>query len=265
MDGPIGVFDSGLGGLTVTRVLLERLPAEDLLYLGDTARIPYGPRPEAEVRGFVLEVVDFMAARRAKALVIACNTATAAGLEAARATAPFPVLGVIEPGARAAAAATRGRVGLLATEGTVRSGAYQRLLERMVPGVTVVAQACPRFTPLVEEGLSDEAAVRAAVGEYLAPVRAAGVDTVILGCTHYPILAPWIAAYLGPGVALVDPAQLTVSDLVQVLEERGRLRPAGGVGRREFLTTGAAEKFAALAGMVLGRPGLTAARVRLGR
>lgn len=264
MDGPIGVFDSGVGGLTVVRRLLEQFSQEDLLYLGDTARLPYGPLPSAQVRQYALEALEFMAARGAKAMVIACNTATAAGLEAVRARAAFPVLGVIEPGARAAAGLTRGRVGLLATEGTVKSEAYQRRLAELIPGVEVVAQACPKFTPLVESGLDDEVAIQDAVAEYVRPLVRAKVDTVVLGCTHYPLLSRWIQAYVGEDVMMVDPALATVEMLEDELRARGLLRPPGRPGYRQFATTGEAETFGRVAAMVLGLPGLQAVRVRLG-
>ncbi|MEW6522866.1 MAG: glutamate racemase [Bacillota bacterium] len=265
MDGPIGVFDSGVGGLTVVRQMLLRMPQEDLLYLGDTARMPYGPQLQEQVRQYVLEVVDFMDARGAKALVIACNTATAAGLEAARARAPFPVVGVIEPGARLAARTTRGRVGLLATEGTVKSGAYQRRMKELVPGVEVIAQGCPKFAPLVESGLDDEPAIQAAVAEYVGPLARAKVDTVILGCTHYPLLARWIQEYLGDDVSLVDPALTTVGILEDELSARGMLRPPGRQGYRQFTATGEVESFGRVSAMILELPELQAVRVRLGK
>ncbi|MEW6523845.1 MAG: glutamate racemase [Bacillota bacterium] len=264
MDGPIGVFDSGVGGLTVVRQLLLHLPQEDLLYLGDTARMPYGPRPQDEVCRYVLEVVEFMEARGAKALVIAGNTATVAGLEAARARAPFPVAGVIEPGARMAVGMTRGRIGLLATEGTVKSGAYQRRLQELVPGLEVIAHGCPKFAPLVEAGLDDERAIQDAVAEYVGPLARAKVDTVILGCTHYPLLARWIQAYLGDEVMLVDPALATVEILEDELGARGLLLPPGRQGYRQFATTGEVATFGRVAAMILDMPELQAVRVRLG-
>jgi len=264
VDGPIGVFDSGVGGLTVARRLLEQLSQEDLLYLADTARLPYGPLPVAQVRQYALEALDFMVERGVKAMVIACNTATAAGLEALKARAAIPVLGVIEPGARATAGLTRGRVGLLATEGTVKSEAYQRRLAELIPGVEVIAQACPKFTPLVESGLDDAVAIQDAVAEYVRPLVRAKVDTIVLGCTHYPLLSRWIQAYAGEEVLVVDPALATVELLEDELRSRGLLRPPGRPGYRQFATTGEVEKFGRVAATILGLPGLQAVRVRLG-
>lgn len=202
----IGVFDSGVGGLSVARALLKRLPGIRLLYLADTAHVPYGPRPLEQVRDFAVQIMAFLVGEGADAVVMGCNMSSAAGArEAAMACLDRPIYEVIAPGSRAALAASRqGRIGVIATQGTVNSGVYGRTL-RAQGDVTVIEQACPAFVPLVERGLSHGAEVDAAVEEYLGPLRAADVDTVIFGCTHYPFLREAIARFLGEAVALVDP------------------------------------------------------------
>lgn len=226
---PIGVFDSGVGGLTVVRELRRRLPAEAILYFGDTARVPYGSKSPATVCRYASEATSFLLARGAKMIIVACNTATAHAVDMLRARLSVPVLGVIEPGARAAVRATRARrVGVLGTAGTIASGAYERELHRLMPGVEVLGQPCPLFVPLVEEGWTDHPATRLVAEEYLEPVRRFGADVVILGCTHYPLLRRVIAAQLGDGVTLVDSAEETVADAERVLAEAQLLRQADG-------------------------------------
>ncbi|MGE5589896.1 MAG: glutamate racemase [Bacillota bacterium] len=242
---PIGLFDSGVGGLSVARRLAEIAPSESLLYFGDSARCPYGSRPLSEVRSIGLQILDLLAARGVKLAVVACNTSTAAGVVEA-ADYPFPVLGIIEPGARLAAAATKtGRVGVIATAGTVSSGAYQRALLRQDPGLQVTAQACPSLVPLVEAGQTEGPQAEAAVASCLGPVLASGVDTLVLGCTHYPALAPVIRRVAGPGLALVDPAEQVAREAVAWLEQHGLRRRYSGEGARRFLTSGSAGQFVA--------------------
>jgi glutamate racemase len=209
----IGVFDSGVGGLTVARTVLRARPGARLLYLADTAHVPYGGRPLAQIRDFALQIIDFLFAQGADAVVMGCNMSAAAGAdEAARARFDRPVFAVVDPGSRAARAVTRGVVGVIATQGTVTSGIYGRTLRAL--GVDAVhEQACPAFVPLVERGLDDGPEVEAAVAEYLTPLRDAGIDTLVFGCTHYPFLRAPIARFLGPGVALVDPADLLAADV----------------------------------------------------
>ncbi len=205
----IGICDSGVGGLTVQRAILDALPTVDTVYLGDTARVPYGTRSAETVIQYSLRNARLLARQGIDLLVVACNTASAVALPALRAELPFPVLGVVEPGARAAARATRrGRIGVIGTQGTVASGAYQAALRRERPDAEVIARACPLFVPLAEEGWTDpgDEVVRGIVHRYLAPVRDAGVDTLVLGCTHYPLLERAIAAEL-PGIRLVDSAR----------------------------------------------------------
>jgi glutamate racemase len=247
----IGIFDSGVGGLTVQRALLEALPAVETLYLGDTARVPYGTKSAATVTQYALRNARFLATHRIDLLVVACNTASAVALPALRSALDVPVIGVVEPGARVAARASRtGRIGVIGTQGTVASGAYQAAIRAAREGAEVIARACPLFVPLAEEGWTDPAdeIVRGAARRYLAPVRTARVDTLVLGCTHYPLLEAAIAAEL-PGVVLVDSAR-AVAD-----EVRERFAPAGaGEAVHRFFVTDAPEKFLAVAGRFLGRP-----------
>jgi glutamate racemase len=207
-DRPIGVFDSGVGGLTVLRALLHQLPAEDFVYLGDTARLPYGTKSPGPIRPYSLQAPRLLQAHGVKCLVVACNTASAVALDALTAEfAPVPVLGVLEPGAAAACRATRGGcIAVIATEGTVRGGAYQAAITRLRPGAIVTARACPLFVTLAEEGWTDGAVVDAAIHRYLDdvfPADGTQPDTLLLGCTHFPVLAPALARVLGPDVASV--------------------------------------------------------------
>ena len=248
----IGIFDSGVGGLTVQRAILEALPGLDTVYLGDTARVPYGTKSPEVVTQYSLRNARLLVEQDVDMLVVACNTASAVALPALRAAFDVPVLGVVEPGARAAAAATRsGRVGVIGTQSTVASGAYQRALETLRPGVRVTARACPLFVPLAEEGWTDpgDDVVRLVARRYLAPVREAGVDTVVLGCTHYPLLRGAIAAEL-PGVTLVDSAAVIAAEV----RERFPGAAAPGPSTHAFFVTDTPERFLAVAPRFLGRP-----------
>ncbi len=248
---PIGVFDSGVGGLTVAAALARALPGESILYLGDTARLPYGTKSPDTVARYTQANADFLAARGVKALVIACNTASALALD--RLETPLPVWGVIEPGAARAAGASRGRVGVIATEATVLSDAYGRALLRQRPGLEVVSRACPLFVPLVEEGWLDDPVTEAVARRYLEPLLAAGIDTLVLGCTHYPLLAPLLARVAGPGVALVDSAAAVADQVARELPRR-RLETAGDVRREDhFCVTDGSARFGRLAREILGR------------
>lgn len=258
---PVGVFDSGVGGLTVLRALAATLPHEDFLYLGDTARLPYGTKSPASIRRYALQAAALLRDRGVKCLVVACNTASAVALEDLAAEfAPVPVLGVVEPGAAAACAATRsGHIAVVATESTVRGGAYQQAIHRRRPDAVVEARACPLFVALAEEGWTDGAVVDAVIHRYLddlfgrdAPARP---DTLVLGCTHFPVLAPSIRAVLGERVSIVDSAQTTAAALAEVLAATGLCRPAARPGGRiELLATDSAERFARVGGTFLGRP-----------
>ncbi|HEX9398770.1 MAG TPA: glutamate racemase [Anaeromyxobacter sp.] len=254
----IGIFDSGVGGLTVQRAVLDALPAADTLYLGDTARVPYGTKSAETVTQYSLRNARFLARHGIDVLVVACNTASAVALPALRAELPVPVLGVVEPGARVAVRASRsGRIGVIGTQGTIASGAYQAAIRRERPDALVTACACPLFVPLAEEGWTDpgDEVVQGIVRRYLAPVREAAIDTLVLGCTHYPLLAAAIAEAL-PGVALVDSAAAVAAEV--------RERFGGGATRdaeHRFFVTDAPEKFLAVAGRFLGRPVTSAEHV----
>jgi glutamate racemase len=254
-EAPIGLFDSGVGGLTVLRALTARLPREHTVYLGDTARVPYGTRSAEVVTRYALLNARHLAARGVKMLVIACNTVSAQSLPQVAAALPIPVVGVIEPGARAAAAATRGGgVAVLATPGTVASGAYQVALRRMLPLAPVVARACPLFVPLAEEGWTDGELPRLVAERYLADLRRAGIDTVLLGCTHYPLLASAIAEVMGPRAAIVDGAVATAEAVAALLAQRRLLRNGMGPPRHAAICTDLPERFQAVAERFLGRP-----------
>lgn len=226
-DAPIGIFDSGVGGLTVARAILDQLPGERLLYIGDTANSPYGPKPLEQVRSMALNVMDELVDSGVKMLVIACNTATAAALDEARKRYTkgmgIPVIEVISPAARTAAALTRsGRVGVIATAGTVNSGAYARALQG-IPGLNLTQQACPRFVELAEAGITTGPQVLDVAKEYLEPLQAAAVDTLVLGCTHYPLLAGPISYVMGRNVALVSSSEETAKDVYRELAARNLL------------------------------------------
>ncbi len=254
MDGPIGMFDSGFGGLTVARALIDLLPAEDLVYIGDTERYPYGSKPLDEVRGYAHElawslVCDF----GAKAVVVACNTATAAGLDQLRAELPVPVIDVVEPGARSLVQATEsGRVGVIGTVGTISSGAYVHAVERTGAAVHLTSAACPGFVEFVERGQTSGDEVTVLAERLLAPVRDAEVDALLLGCTHYPFLARVISDVMGHAVTLVSSADETAFAAQRALHELGLLRPPGSVGRHRFLSSGDIEWFRLLGAQLLG-------------
>jgi glutamate racemase len=218
---PIGVFDSGVGGLTVLRALRARFPDESMVYLGDTARVPYGTKSAEVVTRYSLRNAAFLTAQDVKLLVVACNTASSVAIPALRASLEIPVVGVIEPGARAAARVSRsGKVGVVGTPGTIASGAYQRALTAERPDLRIQVQACPLFVPLAEEGWVQGEVPRLVAREYLAPMRQAGIDTLVLGCTHYPLLRGVVTEALGPEVTLVDSADAT-ADEVDALLARG--------------------------------------------
>jgi glutamate racemase len=257
---PVGVFDSGVGGLTVLRELELALPEEDFLYLGDTARLPYGTKSPDSIRRYSLQAAAQLRERGVKGLVVACNTASAVALEALRAEfAPLPVLGVVEPGAEAAGAASRsGSIAVIATESTVRGRAYEAAIQRVRPGARVVSLACPLFVALAEEGWVEGPVVEGVVRHYLEPLfdAAAGApppDTLVLGCTHFPVLAPAIAGVLGEQVRIVDSAWTTARALVGVLEQRGLRSGRPGRGAVRLLATDGAERFARVGGTFLGR------------
>lgn len=252
-DRPIGVFDSGLGGLTVMRALIDLLPDEPLVYFGDTGRFPYGPKPGDEVLKYALEIGDLLSDQGAKLVVVACNSAASVALDALRARLDVPVVGVIEPGLRAATRVSRtGRIGVIGTVGTVASGSYQRAAEATDAGVTLTCAACPGFVEFVEAGDVESDQVHVLAERLLAPVRGAGVDTLVLGCTHYPLLARTISDVMGRDVVLVSSADETAFEVRNLLDETGCAVAEGGGGRHAFLTTGEVETFRHLGERFLG-------------
>jgi len=265
---PIGVFDSGVGGLTVLRALRSGLPAESFVYLGDTARLPYGTKSAHTVERYALQAADLLVARDIKCLVVACNTASAAALPAMRARyQQIPVIGVIEPGARAACAASRsGRMAVLATESTVRGGAYQLAIGRIRPEARVWAVACGLFVALAEEGWVEGPIAAAVAARYLEPFRADDehkIDTVVLGCTHFPVLGGLIAAAAGSGVQIVDSAATTAATVREELARRSLLQAGNATGAKlKLLATDGVERFASVGGRFLGTT-LRAADVEL--
>lgn len=245
---PIGVFDSGVGGLTVFREIARVLPYESITYLGDSARVPYGTKSPQTVVRFSLEAARHLSRHDIKMLVVACNTATAAALPALEKALEIPVIGVIEPGARAAAAVTRGRVGVIATEGTVRSNAYRDAILRINPGIHVVQSSCPLFVPLAEEGWANTRVAMEVAEIYLRPLLDSEIDTLVLGCTHYPLLRNTIEHVAGDGVAIVDSAETTAARVREELAARKLLAGRSRAPRYHFLVTDAAERFQKIAG-----------------
>ncbi len=260
---PIGVFDSGLGGLTVVRALIDLLPSEDIVFFGDNGRFPYGPKPADDVRRYAVQIAELLVARGVKLIVVGCNTASAAALPILQRDLPVPVIGVVEPGLRAAAKVTgSGRIGVIGTVGTIASGAYQRAAmhveaaagaaARAVTGsrtgspIDLYCAACPGFVEFVEAGEVDSDQVHVLAERLLDPVRRAGVDTLVLGCTHYPLLARTIGDVMGRDVVLVSSAEETAFEVRELLERTGALAPPERAGQRAFVTSGDTTTFRAL-------------------
>ena len=252
-DRPIGIFDSGVGGLTVARAVLDQLPHEPILYIGDTARGPYGPLPLAQVRAYALDVMDHLVASDVKMLVIACNSASAAVLRDARERYDIPVIEVVHPAVRRAVSASRsGRIGVIGTRATITSRAYDDAFAA-APHLQITSQACPRFVEFVESGVTGGDDLLAAAHGYLAPLQDADVDTVVLGCTHYPLLTGVISYVMGDGVTLVSSAEETAKDVYRTLAEHGLTRdPSLPEPTHQFLSTGDPTAFAALGSRFLG-------------
>ncbi len=249
---PIGIFDSGFGGLTVARAVIDQLPHESVLYLGDTARQPYGPKPIGEVREYALECLDHLVEQGVKMLVIACNSASAAMLRDARERYDVPVVEVILPATRRAVAGSRtGRIGVICTRATAESMAYEDAFAA-APHVELTTQACPRFVDFVEKGVTSGPEIQAVAHEYLDPLVSAGVDTLILGCTHYPLLTGVISYVVGDQVTLVSSAEECAKDVYRVLVERDLEAAAGAVPVHRFLTTGQPSEFATIGRRFLG-------------
>ncbi len=252
-SAPIGVFDSGIGGLTVVSEMMRQLPHESIIYFGDTARVPYGPKSPDTVRRYSHEITSFLRAEGVKAVVIACNTATAHALPMLRDELPMPVIGVVEPGARAAVAASRGgAVGVIGTKGTIASGAYERAIRSLSPEMMITARACPLFVPLVEEGWTDAEATGIIAREYLAPFVDAHIDTLVLGCTHYPLLKPLLARILGADVRLIDSARETAAETGRVLDQHELRADASALARHRFIASDAPQQFLELGQRFLG-------------
>jgi glutamate racemase len=250
---PIGVFDSGIGGLTVVRELIRQLPTESIHYFGDTARVPYGPKSPDTVRRYSSEITSFLMNEGVKAIVVACNTATAHALQSLREALPVPVIGVIGPGARAAVAASRGgTIGVIGTRGTIASGAYERAIHALVPDARVIATPCPLFVPLVEEGWTRTDAARLIATEYLSPMLEQGMDTLVLGCTHYPLLKPMLGEMLGDSIALIDSARETASETGGVLEREGISAGPGATPEYRFMASDDPAQFLTLGKRFLG-------------
>ena len=249
---PLGVFDSGIGGLTVARALFERLPNESIIYFGDTARVPYGPKSPDTVRRYSAEILAYLLKRGVKAVVIACNTSTAHALGYLKERSPVPVVGVIEPGARAAVAATKtGTIGVIGTAGTIASGAYERAITALRPDVRVYSRPCPLFVPLVEEGWFDHPAAELIAREYLEPLKRAQVDVLVLGCTHYPLLKKLLSRVMGPDVKLVDSAEETAKVVSDELERQGLLAN-GGAHEHRFVVSDDEPHFRKVGALFLG-------------
>lgn len=249
----IGVFDSGVGGLTVVRAIMDQLPHEPILYVGDTARFPYGPKPVDEIRRYALEIADFLVHRDVKMLVVACNSIEVSAIDSIAERAGIPVVGVIDPGVRSAVRATRnGRLGLIGTQATVASGAYDRAVAATGASVTLRSQACPVFVEHVERGDTTSDELRTAARGYLSPLMADGIDTLIMGCTHYPLLSGLLQLELGPDVVLVSSAEETAKDVYATLVAERLLRAADDRASHAFLATGDPAAFERVAGVFLG-------------
>ena len=252
----IGIFDSGLGGLTVAREVVRALPEEKIVYFGDTARVPYGSKSAETIRHYAEQILAFLKTQDVKAIVVACNTVSAYALEDLRHSVSVPVVGVVKPGARVAAAATKNRrIGVIGTEGTVHSGLYERFIQEIDPRIRVFQKACPLFVPLVEEGWWKDDITRCVAERYLEPLKEEDVDTLILGCTHYPLIRKLLSEVIGPEVQLINPAYETAQELKRILKEKDLVREDSTPLRKEeqysFYVSDAPEKFRDFAAEVL--------------
>jgi len=259
----IGIFDSGVGGLTVFKEIMQLLPEEDLFYLGDTARVPYGTKSAETVRQYALEAGAFLVDQGVKMLVVACNTASAVALPALRARFKLPVIGVIEPGARRAVHSRNRRIGVIGTEGTIGSGRYEEAITALLPDAQVFSVACPLFVPLAEEGWAEHQVAQLTAREYLAPMKLNRIDTLVLGCTHYPLLRNVLQQEVGAGVTLVDSAEETAAMVAELFREQGLARPRHG-GRRAFFVTDVPTRFVRVGQAFLGQELAHVRQVRIG-
>lgn len=259
---PIGVFDSGIGGLTVLKELIALLPGEDFVYLGDTARLPYGSKSNEVIVRYSRENTEFLLAKGIKMLVVACNTSSAVALEEIARGTMAPVIGVIEPGAAAAAAASRsGKIGVIGTEATIASGAYTRAIQKLRPRAEIYTRACPLLVPLVEEGWTDNDVAERTVAYYLESLKTSGIDTLLLGCTHYPLLRTMFARVLGPRVKIVDSATATANAVRERLRALGLKRSGGGARLRSFFVTETPDRFVRVGRRFLGPEVESAVRI----
>ena len=253
-NAPIGIFDSGVGGLTVVREVMRQIPGEEIIYFGDTARVPYGSKTPATVLRYARQIVHFLKTQQVKAIVVACNTASALALPVIREEEDLPVMGVVEPGARMAASVSRtGRIGVIGTEATVHSGIYEKMLHELAPEAAVLPRACPLLCPIVEEGMLHDPVTDEIVRRYLAPLMEEDIDTLIMGCTHYPLLRSTFRRILGEKVELINPAYETAVALKEELGQMGLLRgeEAAEEPRHRFYVSDGAERFAAFAQGIL--------------
>lgn len=265
MQKAIGIFDSGIGGLTVLKEIVAKLPDENIIYLGDTARVPYGIRSAETVTRYSFENTQFLLAQEIKMLVVACNTASAISLEAVKKEFPLPIIGVLDPGARAAVRTTRSRkVGVIGTEATIRSGAYEKAIKKLAPDVHVHSLACPLFVPLAEEGWTDNDVAELVARKYLASFQDTGIDTLVLGCTHYPLLKTVINKVIGPGIALIDSATETAKEVADVLEKLKWRGNGIGEGIRKYYVTDTPARFEQIGKRFLGDTMLRAEQVKVG-
>jgi len=263
MQKAIGIFDSGVGGLTVLKEVVAKLPDQNIIYLGDTARVPYGIRSAETVTRYSFQNTRFLLSLDIKMLVVACNTASAVSLDAVQKEFPLPVIGVLEPGARAAVAATVSRrVGVIGTEATISSGAYEKAIKRLAPDIEVHSLACPLFVQLAEEGWTDNDVAELVAQKYLSPLRGTGIDTLVLGCTHYPLLKSVIGKAVGPEIKLIDSASETAKEVVSVFERLGWKSQAEGV--RKFYVTDTPVRFEKIGKRFLDVALLQAEQVKLG-
>jgi len=253
-EEPIGVLDSGVGGLTVVKEIFRQLPNENVIYFGDTARCPYGPRPAKQVEQFTIEIVQYLMSYEVKMIVIACNTATAAALETVKAMVDIPVIGVIRPGSIAAIKNTKaGKIGVIGTEGTVNSGAYEKTLKEINNDLSVVSHACPTLVPVVEDGNYSEEEIRKIVKESIAPIAKRDIDSLILGCTHYPIISDYIQEAIGENVKLLSSAEETAREVSTILHYQGMIATSNQLPEHRFFSTGNKQHFKQIAEKWLGK------------
>ena len=251
---PIGVFDSGIGGLTVMKEIVEQLPGEDIVYFGDTARIPYGSRSKETVIKYVMQSIKFLMTKDIKAIVVGCNTASALALEEAKAAFDIPIIGVIEPGSRAAASSSQNKtIGVIGTEGTINSDAYQANIRRLLPTAEIIGVPCPLFVPIVEEGWENSDVADVAAQKYLLELKEHSIDTLVLGCTHYPALRYTISKIMGEGVKLINPAYETAKLTKDMLKEKALLNDKIEGGNYKYYVSDAPDKFKRIGGNIVRR------------